>query len=128
MNKERTFSSETLEWDLILESLSGFTVSKAGKERIETLHPITDPENLRQELRRVTEMRDLLRYDEAFPLSTFADLRPYLKRAEVRGSFLRAEELRMVYDFLTMTAHVRDFLSMRKEKAPLLEAIGRKLV
>ena len=61
------FLFHALEFDTIISKVSEQALSNPGKEKIENLSPITDPVLLEKELKRVTEMRDILRYDDPFP-------------------------------------------------------------
>ena len=122
------FLFHALEFDTIISKVSEQALSNPGKEKIENLSPITDPVLLEKELKRVTEMRDILRYDDPFPLDEFADLRPLLKRAEIEGSFLRPEDFLALNRFLSIARKIKAYFLDRAHKYPLLEKKTRELV
>ena len=110
-----------LEFDTILEKVRELSVSVLGEERLNNLSWLTDASLLEDELLRVTEFRDLIRFDDAFPLHAFEDLRPSLKRAEVVGAFLQPKELLDIVRFLTMMRRVAEYFKDRSDKYPLLQ-------
>ena len=117
----------TLEFDTILERVSGLTVSVLGRERVLRLSPLTEADVLEKELGRVTEMRDLMAYDDPFPLHGFEDLRPYLETALVVGAFLQPREILEIKRFLTMIRQAKAYFVGKEEKYPLLDRIGGKI-
>ena len=118
---------QVLEFDTLLSKLSGYTVSPEGKASIEALFPFTDRESLVDELSALTELKDILEYDEPFPLTSFVDIRPLLKRAEVRGAFLRSREFLALDEFLKVCRRVKAYLSEREEKVEQLAGLARPL-
>ncbi len=109
-------AAHILEFEIILEKLADLAVSALGKERIEELPPFYNEETLRPELERVTEAKSLLEFSESFPLSTFSDLRPQLKRAEVYGAFLDPKEFLECHHFLIMVRQIKTYFEEHPEK------------
>ena len=104
----------------MLERLVRFVYSETGDERCRTLPFLSDPEVLRRELERVTEMRDLLSYDDPLPLRRFPNLLPTLKKSSVSGAFLNGRELLDVQDLLSLSRQILCYMEPRREKAPLV--------
>ena len=117
-----------LEFDKILDKSIEEAVSDPGREALRGLHFLTDAVALRAELTRVTEMRDCLRYDDAFPFSEFSDVRAEVKKAEVEGAFLRSSALLAIKQLLVLTRNVKAFFSQRSDKYPLLQQTVRAVV
>jgi len=126
-NKLNNNSSRILEFHTILAKVSEFTVSVMGKEQIDSLHSLTDGECLKRELGQVSEMKNLLEYDDPFPLDEFADLRPFLKRAEIIGSFLQPEEFIVLNRFLIISSDIFKYFSERPDKYDLLRKMALKI-
>ena len=127
LKKSEHIVFRVLELDVVLKKVSELSVSAVGKERIENLSPFADKDALQEELTRITEMRDLLRYDDPFPLQEFADLRPQLKRAEVVGAFLNPEEFVALVHFLVMGRQIKDYFVHHSDKYVLLQQTAKQI-
>jgi DNA mismatch repair protein MutS2 len=110
-----------------LAHVAGLALSSAGKERIETLSPFSEPELLEEELNRITEMKDLLEYGEPFPLTGFSDIRPDLKRAEAAGAFLQPQGFIALRQFLEIVRKVQSYFLEIPDKYPLLSQLVKKI-
>lgn len=116
-----TAAVKVLEFPLVLARLAELVRSGPAKEAVAGLLPFSDPAGLDAELTRITEMRELLDFDDPFPFEGFADLQPALKRAETGGVFLSGPVFISVLHLLRMTRRVREYFADRHEKYPLLE-------
>jgi len=116
-----------LEFNKILEKVSEEAFSVPGKEKLERLHFFTDPSALERELALVSEMRDCLKYDDAFPLEAFSDFRPELEKTEVTGAFLCAESFLSIKEFLVLIKQIKNFFIHRPDKYPLLQTLAKQL-
>jgi DNA mismatch repair protein MutS2 len=117
-----------LELDTVLEKLSDYAYSEYGRQRLTELPFFDDPESLSAELQRITEMRDLIGFDDPFPLQPFPDLRSRLKKASVPGAFLSGPDLIDVHNVLQLSRIVRRYLEARREKYGLLFRIAERIV
>jgi DNA mismatch repair protein MutS2 len=117
-----------LELDSVLERIRQFAASEPGARRLYELPFHTEPRVLSGELQRVTEMRDLFRYDDPFPLLPFPDLAPQIKRVRVQGALLTGPELILVRDLIMTARKVRRFVLSRREKYALLSSLAESLV
>lgn len=76
---------------------------------------------------QTAEALHMLRAGEAFPSGAYDDIQPYLKRAEVEGSFLTEEELHHLSKALLLLQATISFLQKRKEEMPKLWALCENL-
>ena len=114
-----------LELDIIVSRIAELAVSSPGRERIESLIFYQDRKALKEELERVTEMKNLLQFDDPFPLKSFKDLRPLLRRAEVAGSFLDPDQFLAIKHLLVIIRQVKDFFKERAGKYKICEKMTR---
>ncbi|MFO7890847.1 MAG: endonuclease MutS2 [bacterium] len=121
MNK--TLHDTALEFDVIIEKVSEHTVSREGKEKIVSLTRYKKKQLLQKELERITEMADLLKYDDHFPLQGYGELIPYLNKAEIDGSYIPPEGLFILLRFLQIIEKINNYINHRKDKYPLLKKI-----
>jgi len=110
-----------LEMDVVLEKVASLAVSVPGREIIHQMEMITDRDRLATRLSLVTELRNVLEYDDPFPLWTFPDIRPLLNRIQVQGACLQPEELNAVKNALSMVRHLDSYMAQRADKYPLLK-------
>jgi len=119
---------ETLEYDHIRTHLASFTVSQTGKELVEKLKPLTDTALIREYLSQTTELRDLVDYDQAPPISSIPDVRAILKKVKIVGSILFIEECVAVAQFLATVRACHNFFNAKDEKIKTLKKVTRRLL
>ncbi|MBN2417556.1 endonuclease MutS2 [bacterium] len=117
-----TAAVKTLEFSSVLGRLAELVRSVPAHDAVSRLQPFDDRDSLEAELSRITEMRELLDFDDPFPFEGFDDLRPALKRAETGGVFLDGAVFMQLLYLLRMTRLVREYFSARQDKYPLLQA------
>lgn len=117
-----------LEWETMFHEVARFLVSHSGVQKLQHLPFFTDPDALEQELKKVTEMRDLLRYDDPFPLESFPDILPILHKAKTSGAMLIPQEFLAIGQILSLSRKIRDYFKSRKEKYSFLIPFGMHLV
>jgi DNA mismatch repair protein MutS2 len=69
---------------------------------------------------QTAEALHMLRAGEAFPSGAYNDIQPYLKRAEIEGSFLTEEELYHLSRALLLLQATISFVQKRREELPKL--------
>jgi len=117
-----------LEWGIMLEEVARFAVSPSGVQKLKHLPYFTDPDVLEYELKKVTEMRDLFRYDDPFPLASFPDLSSILQKANVSGAVFSPQEFLAICQVLSLSRKVREYFKSRKEKYSSLTPLVMTLV
>jgi len=108
-----------LEYDAIIERVSDHAASPPGKERVASLRPSYDPEEVRRRLAATLEGMELLRWKDGVSLSGIRDIRPSLRRARI-GGILEGRELIEIADTLAAGRKVcGQIADIEEEKAPL---------
>ncbi len=109
---------KVLEFDKIKKMLSSRCLSDWGKELCHSLSPGKDKEIIENEMRETTELKDILLYEERFPLSSMSDIRESLKKAEIEGACLSPKELLDIGEILAISRALLKFIKSREEKYP----------
>jgi DNA mismatch repair protein MutS2 len=109
---------DTLEFGQIKKYLSTLAVSECGRDYLLKSDPYQDIRSLEDALSRVTEMRELIAFDEAFPLHHFSDLQIPLQKAEVVGAFLQPDEIKNILNCLVLSRQIVTYMNSRQEKYP----------
>ena len=114
----------SLEWEKIKNLLLFHCLTPMGKERVERLSPSTDIETVKTSLRETGEAIELLRF--APPLKETPDVEPFIQRV-AKGGFLLEKELIDIREFLSLAQRLRSFFLERKDSAPHLSNLARKI-
>ncbi len=114
------FSLHPLEFDKIREYLRRYVLTDMSSERLEVLAPSTDFHQIEKNLDELTEMADLLKFDDAFPIEKIKDIRGSLKKLHTLGIFLNPESLTHILTTLQTSRRIQSYIRNRKEKYPLL--------
>jgi DNA mismatch repair protein MutS2 len=109
---------KVLEFDKIRNMLSSRCLSDWGKELCGSLFPYKDKQTIEKEIREVTELKEILLYEERFPLSSIKDIRGSLKKAEIEGIFLEPKELLNIGEMLAISGALLKFIKSKEEKYP----------
>ena len=117
-----------LEFDKIIDHLARLTLSSLGRELILQIEPQTTIAVIQKNLTEVTELRDILDFDDPFPLSGLQDISAAMKKAQIEGNFLFPEEFVRVAQTLEVARKVNDYFGERKEKYPHLAAIINQIL
>lgn len=117
----------TLEFDRIIDHLSRLTISPLGRNIVLHLKPQNDISIIEQQLNEVTELRDILDFDDPFPIHGLINISPSLKKVQIRGNFLQAEELAHIVQTLQVTRRIHAYFFERKEKYPALARIIKEI-
>ena len=119
MNKR---ASDILEYNKIIEMLSGEACSQMAKDRISRFSPRTNPSEIRDLLEETSEAAEVIVRKGVLPLGGLYDTKPLLLRAEKGGS-LTMKELLMVLRNMKITEDCRNFLG--KDLPELTSISGR---
>ncbi|MBI3006462.1 MAG: endonuclease MutS2, partial [Ignavibacteriales bacterium] len=117
-----------LEFDKIVQRISRLTVSDVGRGLSTKILPFSDANEIRAELRRVDEAKELLIIEGAVPLDGVKNLTGSLKKASVANQFLAIQELLDVASTLRTSRVMNIFLSKRRAQYPSLYQFAEQLL
>lgn len=119
-------ASDQLEFDKVLQHISGYCISDIGKETILTLAQYSDPIALQEELERVDEFKTL--HAGGLPTSLFdgiADCRQQLKKSKIPNAYLSANELDLVAGTIRCSRLAHSFFNNQEQYPFLKEATSQ---
>lgn len=117
-----------LEFFRIKEIISGLTLSPEGRTNVSNLHPIYDTNEIRLRLRRSAQMRDIIRFQEAMPLSEMGDITEFIGKAKVDGMRLDPKSLLKIKLFVDTVSDLKKYgrAEKRSEQFPdICELLAR---
>jgi DNA mismatch repair protein MutS2 len=118
---------ERLGFDIIRDRVGRLLQSDQARDRYASEEPQSDPERVRAELDRVTELQQMLKFDDPFPLEAVADIRRALRAAAPDEAYLDPADLVAIADWLGVCRRVKAYVSRRSSAYPLLAPIVLRL-
>lgn len=100
---------QILEFPRIKEIISGLTLSPEGRTNVANLHPIFEADEIRLRLRRSAQMRDIIRFQEAMPLSQMDDITEFIDKAKVDGMRLDSKALLKIKLFVDTVGDLKKY-------------------
>ncbi|HLW69797.1 MAG TPA: Smr/MutS family protein [Candidatus Binataceae bacterium] len=119
---------KALEFDKIVALIAGLAVSEPGRRAAAALHPSTDVERVRAQLRATAELVELRARAGGLPLGEFIDQRELMLAVAPEGAVLGGEALVKLRDFVIVARTAAAFLRSRVEALHQLGALARNLV
>ena len=114
--KEIDFKSmKTLEYPKIITELGGYTVSNLGREKVHSILPSKEKEEVIRLLEETDDAVKLHRLNNGIPLGTFEDIRPHLKRMEI-GALLSGQELIQIGQLIKGSREIYTFFVDLKDE------------
>jgi DNA mismatch repair protein MutS2 len=116
-------STEALELYGVLDEVARHVQSHPGRERVLSSEPTSDLEQIRDRLKLVAELREVLHLGSSFGLNSVVPIEIILDKLESPAVILEAEEILAVADVLQTTVSVRRRLLELDERYTRLKEI-----
>jgi DNA mismatch repair protein MutS2 len=117
---EESNSLTVLEFDKIRTILTDTSYTPAGKELSRALAPMDDDDALNRKLDETTEMAEILKYEEPFPLQRLDDSERLLHIVSTEGAYLNPEDLLKFRIFLEICGRLKKYVKNKAEKYRLI--------
>ena len=113
-------------FDRIRNQISALCITDGARAKLAELHFSTSRDEIVRLLEETFEMRTILMLESDFPENNYVDTAPFLKKAEVTGTFLETSEILTLRKGLTAAYElVRFFDSESGAKYPRLKELCR---
>jgi DNA mismatch repair protein MutS2 len=116
----------TLEFDRIVEVVTGLALTPMGAEVLAELRPHTEPKAVATALNATSETSTYLEHNALFPIRAGAGLDDALEILPVEGQLLEPLPLRAVADFLDSVEIARAAIRATTGSFPILTAIASR--
>jgi DNA mismatch repair protein MutS2 len=120
-------SQKTLEFHKILEYVAGRSHSILTSETILNSVPSTDKNTIEQRLTEVTELRAIFDFDDPFPMESFENIKPALKKARIIGNYLEPQEFLRIKQVLFLARRIAHYFHSRQTQYPVLVSLAEQL-
>ncbi len=111
----------TLEYPKLMAAIAGKCLTPYGIERVEALEPSTETAVINRRLDEHDEMRELVQFGAAFPLSRQEDVREVLSRSRVKGGCLEAMEIMHIGMLLAESSALTKYDPESRESHPIID-------
>lgn len=112
---------DTLDFKQIKETIATFTLTKEGKDKIESLTPSTNKKQIEAWLDEVSEAVEILKKSASVPVHGLDGMDTLLKNMN-KGVALRADQLGKLSDFLDCCGKMRRYMKDKEYFAPRVSA------
>ncbi|OGC85597.1 MAG: hypothetical protein A2W07_07310 [candidate division Zixibacteria bacterium RBG_16_43_9] len=116
-----------LEFDKIKKILDSKCLSELGKKKVASLFPITEQELISKWQKDTTELKEILQFEEKFPLYSIPDLSGSFKKAERIGGYLEPREFLKIEEMLKLCRLLLKFIQEKEKKYPQMTSLISKL-
>ncbi|MGB9702061.1 MAG: endonuclease MutS2 [Candidatus Kapaibacteriota bacterium] len=113
-------SLQELEFNIILEHISKYTISELGKKIILETQLFSDYKLLKEEIEQVEELRQLILKGETIPFENIINLYPIIYKSKIEKSALSEVELYKVYELSKISRNIKSFVRARTENLPII--------
>ena len=113
-------SLRVLEYYRLLNIVSHYAASPLGRSNCLSLKPLQELESIEAEQRLVSEMKELVCTKGFIPLSSLFDLRPMLRKASKKGTFLEGKEFLSIHNLIKISHQVKNWIREARELHPSL--------
>jgi len=110
----------TLEFPRIIELIEGGCRTPYGHESVQDYQPIFDLKQIVTRQTEIAQMKDIILFGLAFPLSRLEDCRELLERSRVEGGFLDPEELMQIRELIEVSIDIYRYNKDEREKFPAI--------
>ncbi len=108
-------SLRVLEYYRLLNIVSHYAASPLGRSNCLSLKPLQELESIEAEQRLVSEMKELVYTKGFIPLSSLFDLRPMLRKASKKGTFLEGKEFLSILNLIKISHQVKNWIREARE-------------
>jgi DNA mismatch repair protein MutS2 len=113
---------EVLEYPKIISILHGLCLTSYGQTVIAEYRPMTNLQNIQNRLDEISQMQDIVRFGEAFPLYQLEDATDYIKRSMTPGIFLEPLEFLHIRELIEVSSSLHNYAESERPKFPSIDA------
>ncbi len=117
----------SLEFTRIKTEVAKLCYCEGGRRLVERMHPVTDPTTIEDALSETWEMREIIEFEESFPLELVENVEALVAKIQVEGSILDPEQLKRLADFLKIIVALYQYRTNKESKYPRIVSYLKQL-
>lgn len=102
-------TSEVLEFSKVIALITEQCITDYGPEEVDQFVPMFDRQAIETRLSEMTQLRDIYRFGQAFPLYKMEDSRGLLDKSQVGGVFLEPLDLLQILELVEVSISLHDY-------------------
>lgn len=118
---------EDLGYNRIRHFIADHTLSDLACQKALTLTPFNSKDAIEQRSRSISELRDILEFDDPFPLSGIEDCRENLRHSQIENALLQPESILSIAKLLSVSRACRTYILDRKDQYAALAEIAEPI-
>lgn len=118
----------TLEFDKVLQTISGFCETAHGLERVKKIRPQSRFEEIQKLLAQAEEMKQILLFDDKLPEEKVFDTREIIPFLAIENYVLSEIQTHQLRRNTIQAGNVLKFLKTNAEKYPVLQAMVQHII
>lgn len=118
---------KVLEFDKIKRILESKCLSELGRKKVLHLFPVMEKELISRWQKDTTELKEILQFEERFPLYSIPDLSDSLRKAQRIGGYLEPKEFLRLEEMLKLCGLLLKFIQGKEKKYSQISSLVLKL-
>ncbi len=102
-------TSETLEFPKVIACIHGRCITPYGHSEVDLFAPMFDRDAIVTRQSEIAQMKDIINFGLAFPLSRVEDAREILEKSYIEGVFLDPREIRIVLELVEVSISLHGY-------------------
>jgi DNA mismatch repair protein MutS2 len=94
---------------------------------VNQIRPLVDIQAINVQLDEISQMRDIVKFGEAFPLYRLEDVTPLINQSRAEGVFLEPMELLFIKELIEVSADLNGYARAERERFPLISEYLSKI-
>lgn len=118
---------EVLEYPKIIALLQGQCLTSYGMAEVARFAPVQDLQLIQTRMTEIAQMKDIIRFGEAFPLYRLEDIREIIARAKAEGIFIEPAEMLKVRELIEVGGGLNGYAKDERDRFPAIAGYLEKI-
>jgi len=111
---------EKLEFPKIIRLIAGKCITPYGQDEVFQFVPLFDKDRIDRRQAEISQMKDIINFGSAFPLSRIEDCRDQLEKSLVEGVHLQPESILQILELIEVSIDIHNYNKEQRENFPAI--------
>ncbi|MBN1211982.1 MAG: endonuclease MutS2 [candidate division Zixibacteria bacterium] len=111
---------EKLEFPKIIRLIAGKCITPYGSDEVYQFVPLFDKERIDRRQSEISQMKDIINFGSAFPLSRMEDCRELLVKSLIEGVHLQPESILQILELIEVSIDIHDYNKEQRDNFPAI--------